>query len=56
MWMVAWKSFMNFKNPQKNIIDFKKKKNVTVNERRTKIILSCKSMLHLRKKNLTKAH
>ena len=38
----------------KNIIDFEKKKNVTVNKRRTKITSRCKSLLYLRKKNLQK--
>ena len=38
----------------KNIIDFEKKKNVTVNKRITKIILRPKSMLYLRKKILKK--
>ena len=37
----------------KNIIDFQKK-NVTINKRRNEITSRCKSMLHLRKKNLKK--
>ena len=39
----------------KNIIDFEKKKDVTVNKRRIKITSRCKSMLYLWKKNLKKA-
>ena len=35
----------------KNIIDFEKKKNVTVNKRRTKITSRCKILLHPWKKN-----
>ena len=26
MWMIAWKSFMNFKNPQKILLILKRKK------------------------------
>ena len=37
-----------------NIIDFEKKKNATVNERKIKITSRCKSMLYLWKKNLKK--
>ena len=39
----------------KNIIDFEKKKNVTVNKRRIKMALRFKSLLHLSEKNLKKA-
>ena len=35
----------------KNIIDFEKKKNVTVNKRRIKIISRCQSLLYLWKEN-----
>ena len=38
----------------KSIIDFEKKKNVTVNKRRTKITSRCKNMLYLWEKNLKK--
>ena len=38
----------------KNIIDFDKKKNVTVNKRKTKITSRLKSILYLRKNNLKK--
>ena len=40
----------------KNIIKILKRKNVTVNKRKTKISSRSKSMLHLWKKNFTKAH
>ena len=39
----------------KNIIGFEKKKNATVNKRRTKITSRRKSMLYLQKKNLKKS-
>ena len=39
-----------------NILNFEKKKNVNVNKRRVKITPKCKKLLHLWKKNLTKAH
>ena len=39
----------------KNIIELENKKNVTVNKRKIKITLRCKSMLYLWKKNLRKA-
>ena len=39
----------------KNIIDFEKKKNDSVNKRRTKITSTCKSMLYLWKKNAKKS-
>ena len=39
-----------------NILNFEKKKNVTVNKRRVKITVRCKKLLYLRKKNLTKVH
>ena len=38
----------------KNIIDFEKKKNATVNKRRTKITSRCRSMLHLWEKIIKK--
>ena len=39
-----------------NILNFEKKKNVTVNKRRVKITVRCNKLLYLRKKNLTKVH
>ena len=39
----------------KNIINFEKKKNVTVNKRRIKTASKCKSMLYLWKNNLRKS-
>ena len=38
----------------KNVIDFEKKKNATVNKRRTKITSRCRSMLYLWKKIIKK--
>ena len=38
----------------KNIIDFEKKKNATVNKRRTKITSRCRSMLYLWEKIIKK--
>ena len=42
------------KEQAKSIIDFEKKKNVTVNKRRIKITSRCKIMLYLWKKNTKK--
>ena len=39
----------------KNIIDFEKEKNVTVNKRRITITSRCKRMLYLQKKNTKKS-
>ena len=37
-----------------NVVNFEKKKNLTLNKRRTKIISKCKSMSYLWEKNLKK--
>ena len=39
----------------KNIIDFEKKKNATIDKIRTKITSRCKKLLHFWKKNLKKS-
>ena len=44
-----------FKRTRKNMIDFEKKKNDTVNKRRIKIAPRYKIKLYLWKKNLKKA-
>ena len=44
----SMKKFCTFlKEQAKNVINFEKKGNVTVNKRRTKITSRCKSMLYL---------
>ena len=44
-----------YKRSLKNIIEFEKKKIVSVNKRVTEITSRCKSMTYLWKKNLKKA-
>ena len=48
------KFYESLREHTKNVNDFEKKKNVTVNKRRTKITSRCKSMLYLWKTILKK--